>query len=61
MNLYIHSSIRLHGVVHNYLSTETTLRFSVWHDIYEDSISTFAWRYRGNQGKYRNYVQEGEL
>jgi hypothetical protein len=29
VDLYIHSPIRLHGVVHNYLSTGTTLRIPV--------------------------------
>jgi hypothetical protein len=29
VNLYIHSPIRLHGVVFNYLSTETTLPFTL--------------------------------
>jgi hypothetical protein len=29
MDLYVHSPIRLHGVVLNYLSTETTLQFCI--------------------------------
>jgi hypothetical protein len=49
MDLCIHSPIRLHGVVHNYISTGTTLLFTIYIAV---SISMFEKYFKGTS----NYV-----
>jgi hypothetical protein len=47
VDLYIHSPIRLHGVVLNYLSTGTTLHFNMYithKSMLGGSLVTTAWR-----------------